>query len=64
MKALITCLLATSLAGCFVSRSKPRTSSGAQPATTYKNHGQQRSHEAHERNAERKAEHDAAKGKK
>jgi hypothetical protein len=64
MRALLTCLLASSLAGCLVSHSKPRTASGAQPATTYKNHGQQRSQEVHERNAERKAERDAAKGKK
>ena len=63
MKLAITTVLALSLSGCFVV-GKSNTSSRSQPSTSApKNHGQQRSQEVHERNAERKAAKDAAKGK-
>ena len=64
MNRTITVLLAVSLSGCFFV-SKNRTSNRSQPSTAAepKNHGQERSEEVHERNAERKAAKDAAKGK-
>lgn len=63
MKTAIACALALSLSGCFFV-SKNKTASRSQPSTVEpKNHGQERSEEVHERNAERKAEKDAAKGK-
>lgn len=49
------------LPGCFIV-GKTKTSSQSS-ASEPKNHGQARSQEVHERNAERKAEKDAAKGK-
>lgn len=56
--------LAVALTGCFFVSKKPATSSGSQSSTSEpKNHGQQRSQEVHERNAERKEAKDAAKGK-
>jgi len=66
MNKLIIATLAVSLSGCFIVSKQPRTNNRSQAASApeYKNHGQQRSEEVHERNAERKAEHDAAKGKK
>ena len=56
--------LAFALTGCFFVSKKPGTSSSSQSSTSQpKNHGQQRSQEVHERNAERKEAKDAAKGK-
>jgi hypothetical protein len=66
MKALaLASTLALALSGCFIV-SKGTTNSRSQPATVAepKNHGQERSEEVHERNAERKAEHDEAKADK
>jgi hypothetical protein len=60
--ATLACTLALALSGCFFTKNK--TSTNSQPSTVEpKNHGQERSEEVHERNAERKAEKDAAKGK-
>ena len=58
-------VLALALSGCFFMSKKPAQSQSSQPATAVepKNHGQERSQEVHERNEERKAEKDAAKGK-
>jgi hypothetical protein len=58
MKAITTTLaLSLALSGCFIVSKPAPTSSRAQPSTAQpKNYGQQRSQEAHERNAERKAE--------
>jgi hypothetical protein len=56
--------LALALSGCFIVSKKPPQSQGSQSSTAApKNHGQERSQEVHERNAERKADKDAAKGK-
>jgi hypothetical protein len=67
MKRLVTVaapLLALALSGCFIVSKKPAKSQGSQSSTAApKNHGQERSQEVHERNAERKADKDAAKGK-
>ena len=68
MKRLITVaapVLALALSGCFIVSKKPAQSQSSQPATAAepKNHGQERSQEVHERNAERKEAKDAAKGK-
>jgi hypothetical protein len=54
--------LALSLSGCFIV-GKSKTNSSSQPSTVSepKNHGQQRSQEVHERNAERKEAKEAAK---
>jgi hypothetical protein len=48
-------MLALSLSACVVVK---------KPAPRYKNHGQARSQEVHERNAERKAEKNEAKAHK
>lgn len=66
MKSLaLASTLALALSGCFIVSKKPPSSS-SQPSTVAepKNHGQERSEEVHERNDERKAEHDAAKAEK
>jgi hypothetical protein len=65
MKMLLVSIVAVSLSGCFFVSKKPAQSSSSQPATASepKNHGQERSEEVHERNAERKEAKDAAKGK-
>jgi ribosomal protein L12E/L44/L45/RPP1/RPP2 len=57
-------VLALALSGCFF-RSKSKTTN-AQPvsAAPAENHGQERSAEAHEANAERKEAKDAAKDEK
>jgi hypothetical protein len=47
MRTLLVSMLALSLSACFVVRTKP--------APRYKNHGQARSEEVHERNDARKA---------
>ena len=54
--------LALALSGCFIV-GKSKTNSNSQPSTVNepKNHGQQRSQEVHERNAERKEAKEAAK---
>jgi hypothetical protein len=58
---LLVPALALALSGCFFVNKK----SSSQPvASEPKNHGQARSAEVHERNAERKADHDAAKADK
>jgi hypothetical protein len=60
---LLVPALALALSGCFIVSKK--TNSSSQPvASEPKNHGQERAEEVHERNAERKAEHDAAKADK
>lgn len=62
---LLVPALALALSGCFIVSKRPASSSRSQPvAAEPKNHGQERSEEVHERNAERKAEHDAAKADK
>lgn len=62
---LLVPALALALSGCFIVSKRPAQSSSSQPvASEPKNHGQERSEEVHERNAERKAEHDAAKADK
>lgn len=55
--------LALALSGCFIVNKQPASSSRSS-ATAPKNHGQARAAEVHERNAERKAERDAAKADK
>lgn len=65
MRALaLAATLALALSGCFIMTKKPASSSQPSTVAEPKNHGQERSEEVHERNAERKAEHDEAKGKK
>ena len=52
------------MTGCFFVKKKPATNSSSQSSTAEpKNHGQERSQEVHERNAEKKAAKDAEKGK-
>jgi hypothetical protein len=63
MLAALALALPLGLGGCFISR-KPGTSSASQPSTGHKNHGQARKQEVHERNADRKADKDAAKANK
>lgn len=64
MRLAVVAVASFALSGCFIV-SKPGTSSSSQSSSSpHKNHGQQRKAEVHERNAERKAEKDAAKGKK
>jgi hypothetical protein len=54
--------LALALSGCFIVSKKPSQGQSSQSSTAApKNHGQERSQEVHERNAERKAEHDEMK---
>jgi hypothetical protein len=62
MLAALSLALPLGLGGCFIT-SKPGTSSASQP-TGHKNHGQARKQEVHERNADRKADKDAAKANK
>lgn len=66
MKNLLIATLALSLSGCFFVSKKPAQSSSSQNSTAAepKNHGQERKEEVHERNAERKAEHDEMKDAK
>lgn len=65
MKNLIVAVLAVSLTGCFFVSKKPAQSRSSQSSTSEpKNHGQERSQEVHERNAERKEAKDEEKGKK
>ena len=61
-RAAIIIATVFALPGCFIV-SKPRGSSNSQSSTVSepKNHGQERSQEVHERNAERKAEKDNGK---
>lgn len=61
---LLVPALALALSGCFIVSKSPARSSSQPVASEPKNHGQERSEEVHERNAERKAEHDAAKADK
>lgn len=62
---LLVPALALALSGCFFVSKKSPTSNRSQASSSEpKNHGQERAAEVHERNAERKAEKDAAKGKK
>jgi hypothetical protein len=62
-RLLLIPAIAFALSGCFIVSKKP--ASRSQPSTVEpKNHGQERSEEVHERNAEKKAEHDAAKEEK
>jgi hypothetical protein len=57
--------LALALSGCFIMSKKPSQGQSSQSSTAApKNHGQERSEEVHERNAERKAEHDEMKDAK
>jgi hypothetical protein len=60
---IIALSFALALPGCFFKSKSPGTSSHASKAEP-KNHGQERSAEVHERNAERKAAKDAEKDKK
>lgn len=57
--------LALALSGCFIVSKKPPQGQSSQSSTAAepKNHGQERSQEVHERNAEKKEAKDAAKGK-
>ena len=60
-RAVILAAITFALPGCFIV-SKPRgSSSQSSTASEPKNHGQERSQEVHERNAERKAEKDRGK---
>jgi hypothetical protein len=61
-RVAIVLAAAIALPGCFIV-GKTKTSSQSS-ASEPKNHGQARSEEVHERNAERKAEHDAEKADK
>ena len=61
---LLVPALALALSGCFFVKKSPTSSSSRASSSEPKNHGQARAAEVHERNAERKAEKDAAKGKK
>ncbi|HEY5947026.1 MAG TPA: hypothetical protein VIV40_16090 [Kofleriaceae bacterium] len=61
---LLISALALGLSGCFFVSKKPANNSSSQAVSEPKNHGQERSAEAHEANAERKAEHDAEKADK
>ena len=63
MKRLAIIVATTfALPGCFI---VGKTKTSSQPSTVGepKNHGQERSEEVHERNEERKAEHEANKKK-
>ena len=60
---VLVAALSLAMSGCFFVSKKPATSSSSQ-ASEPKNHGQARSAEVHERNAERKAEKDAEKAEK
>jgi hypothetical protein len=62
-KLILIPALAFALSGCFFVSKKPASTSQATTSEP-KNHGQERSAEAHEANAERKAEHDAEKADK
>lgn len=59
-RAAIILATAVSLPGCFIV-SKPRSNSQSSTVSAPKNHGQERSEEVHERNAERKAEKEHGK---
>jgi hypothetical protein len=61
---LLVPALALALSGCFIVSKRPANGSSSQASSEPKNHGQERAAEVHERNAERKAEHDAAKADK
>ena len=64
-KLILIPALAFALSGCFFVSKKPANNSSSQASSSEpKNHGQARSAEVHERNAEKKAEKDAEKGKK
>jgi hypothetical protein len=64
MLAALALALPLGLGGCFFV-SKPGTSTASQPSTGEpKNRGQARKQEVHERNADRKADKDAAKPNK
>lgn len=59
---IIALSFALALPGCFFRSKSPATGSGAHASEAApKNHGQERSAEVHERNAERKAAKDAEK---
>lgn len=59
---IIALAFAVALPGCIFKSKSPSTSSGSHASEAApKNHGQERSAEAHERNAERKAAKDAEK---
>lgn len=61
---LLASVLAFALSGCFLVSKSPSSNSSRTSASEPKNHGQARSAEVHERNAERKAAHDAEKAEK
>jgi hypothetical protein len=63
-KLMLIPALALALSGCFFVSKKPANNSSQATTSEPKNHGQERSAEAHEANAERKAEHDAEKADK
>ena len=63
-RLLLVPALAMALSGCFIVSKRPAGQSQQSSTVQPKNHGQERSQEVHERNAERKAEHDEAKAEK
>jgi hypothetical protein len=63
-RLLLIPAIAFALSGCFFVKKSPAGTT-SQPSTVEpKNHGQERSEEVHERNAERKEAKDAAKADK
>jgi hypothetical protein len=63
-RLLLVPAIAFALSGCFFVKKSPAGTT-SQPSTVEpKNHGQERSEEVHERNAERKEAHDEAKADK